>query len=116
LALEHQFALKAPDCTDDREHQLTGRRARIGTQVQNGKVSTLVLHAFGDIKQMLRGSGEPVELRHDQGIAFTDEIDRGIKLRALADRGYLFGKNLLASASSEIPELGIEAGLLCMPM
>src|ERR1051325_10051727 len=61
---------------------------------------------------MLSGARKSIELRDDQGVVLSDEIERGFELRTLPDRRHLFAENLLASSGGEIAVLGIETCLL----
>src|SRR3954465_8703321 len=81
LPFEHKFAFKGPDSANDREHQPTGRGARVGPQVQNGQVSPLGLHPISDVEQMLCRAGKSIELRDDKRVTLPDELKRGLKLR-----------------------------------
>jgi len=61
---------------------------------------------------MLGRASESVELCDNEGVSFTDEIECGFKLRSFSNRRNLLGKDLFASGSSEVPDLGIKAGVL----
>src|SRR5436305_14841904 len=52
LPLKHQFAFKAGDSADDREHEPPGRCAGI-SEIQNAEVGPLGFHAFGNFQEML---------------------------------------------------------------
>src|SRR5205085_9113713 len=102
----------SPNSTDYREYQLAGCGACVGSQVQNREVGFLGFHPVSDVEQMLCRTSEPVQLRDNEGVAFTDEIERRLKLRSFTDRRSLLVEDLLASGRSEIPDLGIGARLL----
>jgi hypothetical protein len=62
LALQHKLPFKAPHGTNDRENELSGGGAGVGSQVQDAEVGTLRLYAVGDLEQVLRRASQPVEL------------------------------------------------------
>ena len=114
LPLKHHFPLEGRDRPDHREHELAGRSAGVGSKVQDMQRSALELHPIRDLQEVLGGASEPVELRHYQSVALSDEIDHRFKLLALADRRYLFTEDLFASGCLQVAELGTR-GPLAVP-
>jgi hypothetical protein len=56
------------------------------------------------------GAGQPIQLRGDQHVTFSEIVDGGLELIALGDTADLLGEDLGAACGLEVPALRFEAG------
>jgi hypothetical protein len=111
LSLQHQCPLKFGERCKERQHQPTLWRLAVDSrsgEVEDAERYTLCLEVLNQAKQMGCAPGEPVELCHDERIAFATPFERCLKLGPRAHGADLLREKLLASRPGERIALRIE--------
>ena len=83
LALKNVFPLQLCHCAEDGQHKLTRRGSGIDGLLLGDKLYSLGGQLLHQLQQVLGVAGEAADGLHDDHIAFADEIQHGVQLRAV---------------------------------
>src|SRR5215469_3931824 len=74
------------------------------------QIGLLGFQRLRDLRQVPDGACKPVELGHNERVAFANEVESRSELRAFCNGGDLLGKYLLTASLFEISVLSLETG------
>ncbi len=116
LPLQHEPPLEVSDRAEQDQHKAAGGRGGVqlgAAHGQDAQADALRFQAADDGQEVGDRPREAAGLGHRHGIAVADELQQGLKLLPPGRHGrHLFGEHLLAADGLEVPDLGVEPGLL----